>query len=125
MKNKFVNLLLKDRRIIKNSFFIICAILLVFFLLQYDRKLTHMMRQIEQQKQLTLRIPELEAEKKMLTARFGLSFTGVILGETPVAIINGVVLKKGDEIAGKKVAEIRQNSVLLSEGDETVELQLE
>ena len=51
--------------------------------------------------------------------------TGIVWDEKmPFAIINDKVLKKGDQIEGYTVVEIKPGSVVFSSGEETVELQL-
>ena len=125
MKDKLTNLFLKDKRVIRNMFLLICAALLTFSLVQYNRRQAKLIRELRQKHDLIMRIPELEQKNKLLAMRAGISLTGVILGNPPSAVINGIILKIGDEIMGKKVTEIKENSVVLSNGNETVELQLE
>lgn len=42
-----------------------------------------------------------------------------------VAIINNKIMKKGDVVAGKKLVEILKDRVILSDGDEKIELMVE
>ena len=83
------------------------------------------MSRVREERQLVLQLSELQAQQKNLASRAGLSLTGIILGDTPTAVINDMVLKTGDEIAGKKIVQIREDSVIISDGQEVVELKLE
>jgi len=48
----------------------------------------------------------------------GLSLQGIIWDEkNPKAMINGVIVKKGDTIQGNTVVEIRKQSVVLNDGE--------
>ncbi len=124
MKNKLANLITKDKQVSKTMFLLILAIPALLFLMQCNQKQERTMRRLREERQLVLQLPELEAQQKDLASRAGLSLTGIILGETPTAIINDMVLKTGDEIAGKKIVQIRENSVIISSGQEEVELEL-
>jgi len=125
MKSKFINIFIKDKNFLNNIFLSVGLALLMFFLIRCDYRQGKLILELQQQKKLAARIPELEAKKNMLAARAGLSLTGIISGERPVAVINGQILVVGDEVAGRKILEIRKNSVLLDDGTQTVELELQ
>ena len=56
----------------------------------------------------------------------GMRVTGIAWDEVhPTAILNGQVIKPGDEIIGYKVANIMKNKVILTDGFRNVELNLE
>lgn len=55
----------------------------------------------------------------------GLNLTGVIYdGESPVAVINDIIVHEGDEIEGVKVIKIEQNSVVLEKDGKPFTLEL-
>lgn len=54
-----------------------------------------------------------------------LRLTGIVWDEkSPAAIINGVLVRKGDMIDGKEVKDITRNSVTVKEGDKEYKLEL-
>ena len=56
---------------------------------------------------------------------FGLSLKGIIWDEEePFAIINEKIVRKGDEIEGKKVIEIERDKVIMNDGKSNFELKL-
>lgn len=56
----------------------------------------------------------------------GMILNGVIHRKgSGVAIINNRIMRKGDAIAGKKIVEIFKDRVILSDGDERIELMVE
>ncbi len=56
----------------------------------------------------------------------GLALTGILWDKIkPLAIIDGEVVKKGDRIADKAVVDIKRDSVILSDGQEFIEIKLE
>ena len=56
----------------------------------------------------------------------GMVLSGVIYKSGGgVAIINNKVMKKGDVVSGKKLVEILKDRVILSDGDEKIELMVE
>ena len=55
----------------------------------------------------------------------GLNLTGIIYDEeSPVAVINDVIVKKGDVVEGVTVLEIRRESVVLEKEDKSYTLEL-
>lgn len=55
----------------------------------------------------------------------GMILKGIIWDEkAPVAIINEKIVRKGDEIEGKKVIEIEKDKVILYDGKDNIELKL-
>lgn len=66
-----------------------------------------------------------EFPPKELERSEGLNLTGVIYdGESPVAVINDVIVHEGDEIEGVKVIKIEQNSVVLEKDGKPFTLEL-
>lgn len=56
----------------------------------------------------------------------GFALTGILWDKIkPLAIIDGEVVKKGDQLGGKTVEDIRQDMVILSDGQEFLEIKLE
>ncbi|MDD5128525.1 MAG: hypothetical protein PHO40_02600 [Candidatus Omnitrophica bacterium] len=56
----------------------------------------------------------------------GFALTGILWDKTnPLAIIDGEVVKKGDQFGGKTVEDIKQDVVILSDGQEFIEIKLE
>lgn len=56
----------------------------------------------------------------------GFALTGIVWDKIrPLAIIDSEVVKKGDRIADKTVVDIKRNSVILSDGQEFIEIKLE
>ena len=56
----------------------------------------------------------------------GMTLNGVIHKKgSGVAIINSRIMRKGDAIAGKRIVEILEDRVILSDGDERIELMVE
>lgn len=56
----------------------------------------------------------------------GFALTGILWDKIkPLAIIDGEVVKKGDRIADKTVADIKRDGVILSDGQEFIEIKLE
>ena len=54
-----------------------------------------------------------------------IKLTGIVWDEkSPAAIINGVLVRKGDMIDGKEVKDITRNSVTVKEGDKEYKLEL-
>ena len=53
----------------------------------------------------------------------GFDLSGILWDATqPIAVINGQMLRVGDELEGYKVTQIAQDSVLLSDGSQTLTL---
>jgi len=56
----------------------------------------------------------------------GFALTGILWDKIkPLAIIDGEVVKKGDQLGGKTVEDIRQDMVILNDGQEFLEIKLE
>ncbi len=56
----------------------------------------------------------------------GMTLNGVIHKKgSGVAIINNKIMRRGDAIAGKRIIEILEDRVILSDGDERIELMVE
>ena len=56
----------------------------------------------------------------------GMTLNGVIHKKgSGVAIINSRIMRKGDAIAGKRIVEILEDRVILSDGDERIDLMVE
>lgn len=51
--------------------------------------------------------------------------TILVSGQTRVAAINGVLLRKGDELSGYRIAEIEEKQVILSRGKEKLVLKMD
>jgi len=55
----------------------------------------------------------------------GLSLSGILWSErSPIAIINGQMVRVGEEIEGYRILEISQNHVAVSDGVDTIRLSL-
>ncbi len=51
--------------------------------------------------------------------------TILVSGQTKVTAINGVLLRKGDELSGYRIAEIEEKQVILSRGKEKLVLKMD
>jgi hypothetical protein len=69
----------------------------------------------------TVETPRQRAERIRKDAGM-LTLESVLLGRTPVAVINGRMLKTGDTIKGFSIEEIRERSVLVRQEDVRVEI---
>ena len=71
------------------------------------------------------RNPFVAAEAGSRSEASGLSLSGIAWeANKPQAVINGRIVGVGDEVAGNKVVEINQNSVVLNEGSNRFVLKL-
>jgi len=56
----------------------------------------------------------------------GFALTGILWDEVkPLAIIDGEVVKKGDKVGSKVIVDIKEDRVILSDGQEFFEVKLE
>jgi hypothetical protein len=63
---------------------------------------------------------------KESNAQAGFILTGILWDKTnPLAIIDAEVVKKGERLGNKTVADIKQDRVILSDGQEFIEIKLE
>ncbi len=71
-------------------------------------------------------VPGIQRGKEGATKIDGMTLNGVILRKgSGIAIINNRIMRKGDAIAGKRLIEILADRVILSDGDERIELMVE
>jgi len=62
---------------------------------------------------------------KPLSPAASISLTGIVWDkDRPMAIINGKIVKAGDRVAGCNVVEIKETSVLLTDGLKDIEVKL-
>ena len=124
MANKFITLLRNDSRITVNFVLILIVAFVFAYLKITDNNQAKMLRQLETQKELIQRIPEMR--NKLASFSQGITLNGIIFNqERPVAVINNTLVKEGDSVAGGvKIIAIRKASVILNDGSKDFELKL-
>ncbi len=71
-------------------------------------------------------VPGMQKGKEGASKIDGMTLNGVIHRKgSGIAIINNRIMRKGDAIAGKRLIEILADRVILSDGDERIELMVE
>lgn len=71
-------------------------------------------------------MPGMQKGKEGAAKIDGMTLNGVIRRKgSGIAIINNRIMRKGDAIAGKRLIEILADRVILSDGDERIELMVE
>ena len=71
-------------------------------------------------------VPGMQKGKEGASKIDGMTLNGVIHRKgSGIAIINNRIMRKGDAIAGKRIVEILADRVILSDGDERIELMVE
>jgi hypothetical protein len=125
MKNKFLEYFTLDKRL-KNYLVWVSLVLIVVFVLQgITRRQSVIFAELNAKKNLALRLHEFKEKMKALEASLGLILEGVILNQdNPLAVIQGNILKIGDQIGRYKLIAIENDQVLLNDGNKNIELKV-
>ena len=125
MKNKFLEYFTLYKRL-KNYLVWVSLVLIVVFVLQgITRRQSVIFAELNAKKNLALRLHEFKEKMKALEASLGLILEGVILNQdNPLAVIQGNILKIGDQIGRYKLIAIENDQVLLNDGNKNIELKV-
>jgi len=125
MLNKFAYLLGKDKQVQMTFVLLLAVFCLTVFLKNVNNVQERLLAQLQTQKNLVLRIPELQ-KQQVFAPLSDISLSGIIFNiEASVAIINNSIVKAGDQVGpNTKVVSIKSDAVVLNDGVKDFELKL-
>jgi hypothetical protein len=113
MLNKYLYSFLKDTTVQLFFVFSLIAILVCFALFRLNSQQGLELKSLKEKQALILQIPSLQQKIIQIQGAVnGLLLSGIITTESlPMAVINSILVKVGDEIEGRKVMNITSKTV--------------